>query len=310
MIIGSYYLTPTSDNFFQLIPLRRVLYSKESKYQKIEVIETNKGLALVLDGLVQVHEEDECIYHESLVHPTLISVENPRNALIIGGGDGCAARELIKNVDIKRVTLVDLDKEVVEVSKKFLKKINEGSLENRRVKIVIGDGRKFLEETKEKYDVIVVDATDPTPFGPALLLYSRQFYEIIKSKLEDDGAFVTQATVFGSNQYVRIYSTIKKVFGNASGAHSFIRTFGDDWGFVMATKNGRRVIKEKNEVENWIKDKLRRPPKYLNGETYVANFSVPSYLKKKLEKGLEIIEDAEAMQIKKSSASSIWAFEK
>ncbi|MCI4439333.1 spermidine synthase, partial [archaeon] len=99
MIAGSYYLTPTSDNFFQLIPLKKILYSKESKYQKIEVVETNKGIALILDGLVQIHEDDEYIYHESLIHPTLVSVDHPRSALIVGGGDGCATRELLKDVD-------------------------------------------------------------------------------------------------------------------------------------------------------------------------------------------------------------------
>lgn len=310
MIVGSYYLTPTSDNFFQLIPIKKVLYSKESKYQKIEIIETTKGVALVLDGLVQIHEADEYIYHESLIHPTLIGVDHPKNALIIGGGDGCAARELLKYVDIKKITLVDLDKDVIEVSKRFLKKVNEGSLENKKVKIVVDDGRKFLEETKDKYDVIVVDATDPTPSGPSLLLYSRQFYELVKSKLEDGGAFVTQATVFGSDQYVRIYSTVKKVFGNASCFHSFVKSFGDDWGFVVATKNGKSIAKEKNEVRMWIKNKLRKDLRYLNEETYVANFSVSNEIKKKIEKGSKIIEDSEAMQVKKSKVSSIWAFEK
>ncbi|MGB9759448.1 MAG: fused MFS/spermidine synthase [Thermoproteota archaeon] len=310
MIAGSYYLTPTSDNFFQLIPLKRVLYSKESKYQKIEVIETNKGIALILDGLVQIHEDDEYIYHESLIHPTLISVDHPRSALIVGGGDGCAARELLKDVDIREITLVDLDKDVIEVSKKFLKKINEGSLENKKVKIVVGDGRKFLEKTRNKYDIIVIDATDPIPSGPSLLLYSRQFYEVVKSKLEDGGAFVTQATVFGSNQYTRIYSTIKKVFGNAVCSHSFVKSFGDDWGFVMATKNGKNATREKDEVELWIKSKLRKTPKYLNGETYIANFSIPNEIRKKIEKGSKIIEDSEALRAKTSEVSSVWAFEK
>jgi len=310
MIAGSYYLTPTSDNFFQLIPLKRVLYSKESKYQKIEVVETNKGIALILDGLVQIHEDDEYIYHESLIHPTLVSVDHPRSALIVGGGDGCAARELLKDVDIKEITLVDLDKDVIEVSKKFLKKINEGSLENKKVKVVVGDGRKFLEKTRNKYDIIVIDATDPTPSGPSLLLYSRQFYEIVKSKLEDGGAFVTQATVFGSNQYTRIYSTVKKVFGSAICSHSFVKSFGDDWGFIMATKSGKIETREKDEVELWIKSKLRKTPKYLNGETYAANFSIPNEVRKKIEKGSKIIEDSEALRAKTSEASGVWAFEK
>lgn len=308
-MVGSYYLTPTSDNFFQLIPLKRILYSKESKYQRIEIVETAKGVALVLDGLVQIHEDDEYIYHESLVHPTLIGIDRPRNALIIGGGDGCAARELLKDVDIKKITLVDLDKDVIEVSKKFLRKINEGSLENKKVKIVVGDGRKFLEETEDNYDVIVVDATDPTPSGPSLLLYSKQFYELARSKLEDGGALVTQATVFGSNQYVRIYSTVKKVFGNAVCSHSFVKSFGDEWGFVTAIKNRKSVTKEKNEVRLWIKNKLRKTLKYLNEETYVANFSISNKVKKRIDKGSKIIEDSEAIQVKTSKVSSIWAFE-
>jgi len=310
MWMGTYYLTPTSKNFQLLIPIKRIIVSTKSKFQTIEVVETNLGIAMVLDGLLQVLESDEYIYHESFVHPALINTKNARNVLIIGGGDGCAAREVLKNKNIKKITMVDIDNEVIKISKKYLKRMNKGSLEDKKVKIIIEDGRKFLKETKEKFDVIFVDVTDPTSTGPSLLLYSREFYELAKERMNKGGVLVTQATVFGSEQYIRIYSTIKSVFGNAYCLHSYVKSFGDDWGFVMAYKDEEPgILKDKEEVEKFMKKIIRGKLRYLNGDTYLALFAIPNEIREKIERGGKIIEDREAIEIKKEEVQKVWAFE-
>ncbi|MDI3502303.1 MAG: spermidine synthase [Archaeoglobi archaeon] len=171
--------------------IKRVLHSSESKYQKIEVLESeNFGKILVLDGAIQVSEKDEFLYHELLVHPVMHAHESPRNVLIIGGGDGGTLREVLK-YDVERVDLVEIDAEVIKVARRYLKSIHADSFDDERVRIHHEDGSEFVRKSKEKYDVVIIDGPDPV--GPGKVLYTESFYSSLKAVLNEDGFVVAQA---------------------------------------------------------------------------------------------------------------------
>jgi spermidine synthase len=294
------YLTPDFLNNYFLFKVSKVIFSERTKFQKLEVLESpDFGLCLLLDGLIQVSEYDEYRYHETLVHVTLLNAENRRRIAILGGGDGCALREVLKYEDVKRVDLVDIDRRVVEVSSKYLSKINKDSLKDRRVRLFFTDARRFVSGKKNAYDSIIIDLTDPLEGGPSILLYSKEFYRIVYEALKPGGSFITQATTFQSPQFRRIFWTVKKVFGDAVPLHVYMKTFCDDWGFIMSLKpwNGLRLPPENvEEVDDRISKLIRGKLRYLNGKTYLSNFIIPPEDNSVLMKPAKEITDREALK--------------
>lgn len=316
-LAGTWYLTPDSSGSPNLFPVSELLLSKRTRFQMLEVLRSPVlGLCLVLDGLVQVAEADEHRYHETLVHPALLNVEGPHDVAIIGGGDGCALREALKHKTVEHVDLVDLDREVVEASRRYLSGVNKRSFSSSRVSLHFTDGRRFLSKKKEAYDAIVIDATDPTKGGPSLLLYSKEFYGIARSALRSGGVLVTQATVLESRQFRRIFWTVKSTFGHAEALHVFVRSFYDEWGFVISTKSkGLRLgTNDPLVVESELRRRVRGGLRYIDGSTYCSSFALPPELKRKLMRPAPVIRDVHAMAARRPTVagdivSSLWAFE-
>ena len=170
-----------------------ILIKKKSKYQEILVIENEYyGKALMLDGCWMTSLKDEKYYHECLVHPALSSVNKKSNVLIIGGGDGGTARECVKYSQISKIDLVEIDEEVIKISKRFLKEIGGGAWNDKRLKIHIEDGVQWVKKTSDNsYDVIFIDCSDPSEF--ANLLFSDSFYVECKRILTKNGILATQS---------------------------------------------------------------------------------------------------------------------
>ena len=176
----------------------RVLYRGESRFQRIEVLDLYMyGRSLIIDGKVQSSEKFEWMYHEPLVHPAMVTHPEPSRVLVIGGGEGATAREVLRHGCVDEVHMVDIDAEVVKVCRELLPSMNEGVFEDPRFSLIISDGRRFLENLREevKYDVIVVDATDPTEGAPSCKLYTKEFYEAVYRALSPNGVFVTQLSL-------------------------------------------------------------------------------------------------------------------
>ncbi|MAL77651.1 MAG: spermidine synthase [Sneathiella sp.] len=168
----------------------KVLYREQTDLQDLMIFENkNFGRVMSLDGSVQTTEKDEFIYHEMFVHVPMLAHGRARRALIIGGGDGGAARQLMKYSDIA-VTMVDIDRTVVELSKKYMPSVSGGAFDDPRFNLVIADGCKFVKETGEQWDVIIIDSTDP--HGPGEVLYTEEFYSDCKSCLTPGGVIITQ----------------------------------------------------------------------------------------------------------------------
>jgi len=182
-------LEPT--DFTSTYKIDRLLHEEHSEFQHILLFENAiMGRVLALDGVVQTTEKDEFCYHEMIVHVPLLAHGKARRVLIVGGGDGGAAEEVFKHRDVELVTLVDIDRTVIELSKRYLGAISGDAFEDPRLDLVIADGCKFIAESDARYDVIIVDAPDPV--GPGAVLFSNEFYAGCKRCLAPGGVLVTQ----------------------------------------------------------------------------------------------------------------------
>ncbi|MCX7680114.1 MAG: polyamine aminopropyltransferase [Spirochaetes bacterium] len=214
-----------------------IVFSKRSKYQEIVLTRSADDFRLYLDGSLQFSTYDEYRYHEMLVWPALCATRAENKVvLIMGGGDGLAAREVLKDNRVKKVVLVELDPDIIHLAKEnsTFRRINNNSLRDSRVEVVVGDAFDYIRKCKERFDVIIADF--PDPHDEALSrLYSHEFYQLVKKNLKNGGIFVTQSTSPFSARHAFwcIHRTVKEVFGSAIPYHVYVPTFGD-WGFVMA----------------------------------------------------------------------------
>ena len=215
----------------------RILFAERSKHQWIVLTRDRDDLRLYLDGNLQFSSVDEHRYHEVLVHVPMALAPHARSILVLGGGDGLAVRELLKYRTIEKITLVDLDPDVLElaVSNPHVTRINDRSLtRDPRVRLVAADAFAFLGERSALYDIIIADLPDPNNSALSRL-YTREFYQRVDRSLAPDGVFVTQATspFFARQAFWSINETVATVFTHTRPFHALVPSFGD-WGFVLA----------------------------------------------------------------------------
>ncbi|MEM9921048.1 MAG: polyamine aminopropyltransferase [Bacteroidota bacterium] len=235
--LGSYsgkLLKHWEDNFFT----SRIIYSEQTPYQNLVLTKNQADVRLYINRIIQFSSIDEYRYHESLAHIPLNAAPYKENVLILGGGEGLLAREVLKHTQVKKITLVDLDEKVFELGKNnpYIKAVNENALSDPRVKLVVQDAMSFLSETQEQFDLIIADLPDPSNESLARL-YSTAFFRLMKERLSANGVFATQASspFHTRNAYWCIYESIKSAgFGYVHPYHVYVPSFGD-WGFVAAS---------------------------------------------------------------------------
>ncbi len=240
----------------------KVLLKKNSKYQEILIIETDfYGKALMLDGCWMTSLRDEKYYHECLVHPALSSIDKKSHILIIGGGDGGTARECLKYSKVAKIDLVEIDEEVIKVSKTFLREIGGEAWSDKRLAIHIDDGVKWVEKTKDNfYDVIFVDCSDPSEFSN--LLFTDSFYKECKRILAKKGILATQSESPESfkNIHIRILKSLNKIFKLSETMYSFVPLYPSGiWSWTFASEeelnlskvNYKEVMKIESNCDIW-----------------------------------------------------------
>jgi spermidine synthase len=169
----------------------RILFEDKTEHQHLVVFETPRfGTVMMLDGVTQITTRDEFIYHEMLAHVPILAHGAARQVLIVGGGDGGMAEEVLKHAGVERLTQVEIDAGVVEFSKRYFADVNKGVFDEQRFDLVIADGMEFVATTDRRFDVIIVDSTDPV--GPGAVLFTKEFYTACKRCLTDGGVLVTQ----------------------------------------------------------------------------------------------------------------------
>jgi len=261
----------------------------------------------MLDEKMQSTTSDEFIYHENLVYPALLTHENPKKVLILGGGEGATAREILRFKSVEKCVMVDIDEVVVKTSKEFLTSYHKGAWENPKLELIIGDAKEYLEKSEEKWDVIVGDLADPLPCGPCYLLYTVEFYTMLASKLAPGGIFVTQSGPCGlysiSDVCIPVYNTLSKVFKNATMYHTHCPAFFDHYSFCMAsndvdvnsilTKDIHQLIEDKvdatHEINSEDTAKGNHAARAIDSDSLHASFLKPKWMKKMIESDDKVI---------------------
>lgn len=259
------------------IEIEKKLEDFKTKYQHLQVFDTKYfGRMLVLDNVVMLTEYDEFAYHEMLAHVALNTHPNPKRVLVIGGGDGGIIRELAKHKEVEEIHLCELDNEVIEVSKKYFPNISSG-FKDPRVKIFFEDGAKFVKENKN-YDIVIVDSPDPV--GPAISLFTEEFYKGIRDSLNEDGILVTQSESMYYHQELisKLSKFIPKLFPKYWHYYSLVPTYPSGViGFSFCSKKydpKKDFNKEKAEGLTDLK--------YYNSGIHSASFELPNFIKKKV----------------------------
>lgn len=215
-----------------------IVYAETTRFQRIVITQYENDLRLYSDQELQFSSRDEYRYHEALIHPALSLLQTPDKVLIIGGGDGLATREILKDARVKAITLVDLDPLMTKISRELpqIRALNQDSLHNPKVKIVNADGYRFLIETPQHFDLIVLDLPDPRTEAISRL-YSREFYLLAKKKLSADGILVTQASspYYARESYWCINQTLLSTSLKTLPYRVNVPAFGE-WGFILASR--------------------------------------------------------------------------
>ena len=239
MIIGSIFSESLSKTIEDKMYRDKIIFSKQTQYQRIVMTKFKDDVRLFLDGNIQFSSIDEYRYHEALVHIPMSTSKNIENVLILGGGDGLAAREVLKYESVNKITLVDLDKEMTDLSKsnKIISQLNENSLSNKKLEVINKDAFSYLENNTQTYDVIIVDLPDPNN-ETLNKLYTNLFYRLCYKSLSKDGAMVVQSTspYAAKEAFWSINKTIKLEGFNVHPYHTQVPSFGE-WGFNLATKD-------------------------------------------------------------------------
>jgi spermidine synthase len=260
-----------------------LIYKKKSRFQDLRIYKTERfGNVLVLDGAIQTTQKDEFIYHEMMSHTLMLLHPKPERILIIGGGDGGILREVLKYKSVKKAYLVEIDRQVIELTKKYLKSICKNSFSDKRTKIVLDDGAKFLHETDKKFDIVIVDSPDPV--GVAKTLFSKKFYKDINSVLTDNGFMIRQtgSTILQPHGLKDNCKILKTIFPHVWPHMTAIPTYIG--GFFSLTAAGKATdisdvsidILEKRYKKNKLKTQ------YYNPYLHIGSVLLPEYVNRSI----------------------------
>lgn len=273
--LGLNVIQGVGNSIVMVMKVKNVYVATKTEYQEVQIVDLEEfGRALVLDGYVQSTEADEFLYHESLVQPAMTTHPNPTRVLVIGGGEGATIREVLKHDSVVEAVMVDIDGKLVELAKKYLEVMHRGSFSDPRVKVLIMDGLKYVEEAPQNYyDVVVSDLTDP--YGPEIskMLYSTEFYAKTKKLMKNDGILVTQAgnSFFFPEVYEEIVSNLKRVFKIVREYWTWIPSFGYACNYVMASDAHDPLKLTPDEVDKILRSR-NVVNKYYDGRQHQAMF--------------------------------------
>jgi len=265
------------------LKVERTLFMGKSEFQTVSVIETTAfGRALLLDDLWMTSERDEAVYHELIAHVPCTTAKRLQRVLIIGGGDGGTAREVLKHAEVEHVDMVEIDGLVVETSKQFLQTIGS-AWNDPRLHVTIGDGIAWVKRTDlEPYDVVIVDGSDPV--GPAVGLFNRDFYTGCHSQLRDGGCFITQSEspIMLKDVHLEMVRTIGDVFGIAHPLYGPVPLYPSGaWSWTWASKGVDRFA-----IDHARATAIEAQSKYWNRDIHRGAFALPNHVRLELGRDL------------------------
>ena len=264
--------------------VERVLYEMQTEHQHLVLFEHSFfGKVLMLDGATQVTSKDEFVYHEMMTHVPILAHGNAREVLIVGGGDCGIAEEVLKHKTVRRVTQVEIDASVVAFSKEHFPEFTRPVLSERRFDLVIDDGMNYVAKTDRRFDVIIVDSTDP--LGPGKVLFSERFYRACRRCMNDGGVMVTQngVPILQSDELVTGIRKFRRLFADGACYVAAIPTYvGGHMAMGWASDNP----KLRGLTVATVAGRYRRagsfPTKYWTPEVHVAAFALPRFIADKV----------------------------
>lgn len=287
------YAEALNPYFGYFYTVRKRLVKTRTRFQDLELIDTDElGKVLLLDSITQVAEKNDCWYHEPMVHPALCAHTRPETVLVIGGGDGGIIREVLKYPCVKRVELVELDDKVIEFSRRHLPLVHQGAFDDPRLRITIEDGRRYVAEHPRAFDIVIMDMTDPS--GPSRLLYTREFFSLVKRSFKNDrGVFVmhTESPLSRPATFSCIQKTLRASFAHVTPFYVYIQMYAMLWSISLCSMNDcaelRPAAIDKKLARHGIKGL-----KVYSGETHNAMKTVYPAIATLLKKPSRIITDA------------------
>jgi spermidine synthase len=288
-----------SKHLVQMHSIEKMLYSGRTEFQDIEILRSGSyGRFLVLDGKIQSSDADEFVYHEALVQPPMITHPCPETVFIAGGGEGATLREVLAHNTVKRAVMVDIDPDVVKVCREYLPDYSRGAFDDARVELLHTDARGYLASSNESFDVIIIDLPEPIEEGPAYLLYTREFYDIVRSKLTDNGIVSVQS---GSASWTELTNlsavnhTLRSVFPIVCVYQADIPSFGGPWGFSQASASLSPLDLSAQEVDRRLSARSLPEMRFYDGITHQGMFSLPRHLRGELAATGRLITDGDPL---------------
>ncbi len=275
-----FYKEITPAGFGIAIKVKEVLFSNQSPFQKVEIIDTDSALGkiLTLDDLMMTTEGDEYFYHEMIAHIPMMSHKCPKSVLVIGGGDGGTVREVLKHDTVEKVILCEIDGMVIDACKKHLPTIAD-KLYDRRVEILVEDAIEYIKNKENEFDVILIDSTDP--MGPGEGLFTQEFYTNVKKALKKGGIVCAQSEspVVNKEEIKKMYTLLKKVFPITSTYTSPIPTYpGGYWAWAFCSEE----VEPLSYIDEKRCEEVTKTCKIYNKEYHMARFALPNFLKELL----------------------------
>ena len=266
----------------QALLIDEVLFEGRTAFQEAVIFRNSRfGRVLTLDGVVQTTEGDEFCYHEMIAHVPVVAHGDAKRVLIIGGGDGGVLREVLKH-PVKRAVMIELDETVVTICRDYMPSLSDGAFDNPRADVRFMDGIKFVAETDETFDVIIIDSTDP--IGPGEVLFTPEFYANCARCLTERGILVTQSgvTFMQQAEAAQTYKRMKSLFVDASLYVTQVPTYAA--GFMTFGWGSHSAAPRQTTVEEITRRiaKLDLAARYYTPETHVASFALPGYIAKSM----------------------------
>jgi len=262
-------------------------YVGRTPFQSVAVIRTAVfGKMLVLDGDTQSSQNDENIYHESLVHPAMASTDNRSEILILGGGEGATLREVLRHPAVRRCTMVDIDGDVVELCKRYLPEWSDGAFEDPRARVVIGDALAFLKEDAGTYGVVISDLTEPLPDSPSFPLFNGDVFRDIKARLATGGVYVVQASTAGFHNmslHAKMARTLHRHYRFVRSFYTHVPAFDNDWAFIACSDAVDVAEVPADRIDAYVAG-LAGESYFYDAQTHRRIFSLPLYLRRELER--------------------------
>jgi spermidine synthase len=284
--MAEWYTETLHDDIGQVLRIDRVLHQERTEHQDLIIFESKAfGRVMGLDGIIQTTTFDEHIYHEMMAHVPIVAHGSVRRVLIIGGGDGGMLRRCLKH-PVDQVTMVEIDRGVIDMSLQYLPMISAGAFDDARANVVIADGARFVAETDDRFDVIIVDSSDPT--GPNQVLFTTEFYGACKRAMTPGGILVTQNGVpyLDKGEQRQTYGRMRTHFADVSAFVAAVPTYqGGFMTLAWASDNPAHRLQDANTIAERTRS-LDLDAHYYTPRIHVGSFALPRFVEEIVDRSL------------------------